>query len=52
MKKEYNIFYIVKKGDTIDKIAEKYNVHPTSILINNYLTPKMIKEGCILFIKK
>jgi len=52
MKKEFNTFYIVKRGDTIEKIAAKYNVNPTAILINNYITPKMIKEGCILFIKR
>ncbi len=51
MKKDYNAFYIVKKGDTIDKIALKYNTNPTTILINNLISPKMIKEGCILYIK-
>ena len=52
MRKDFNTFYIVKKDDTIDKIALKYGVNPTSILINNLITPKMIKEGCILYIKR
>lgn len=52
MKKDYNIFYIVQKGDTIDKIAKKYQINPTTILINNFISPQMIKEGCVLFIKK
>ncbi len=52
MKKEYNQFYIIKKGDTIDKIAEKYHVSPISILIDNSVSPKNLKEGHILFIRR
>lgn len=51
MKKEFNTFYIVQKGDTIEKIAEKYQINATSILIRNNITPKMIKEGKVLYIK-
>ena len=43
--------YIVKENDTIDKIAQKYGLNPTLILINNSITPHMIKKGNILFIK-
>lgn len=52
MKKEYNQIYIVKENDSIEKIAEKYNVSTLSILIANNVTPKMIKKGKVLFIKK
>ena len=52
MKKEYNQIYIVKEDDNLEKIAEKYNVTPLSILLTNNVTPKMIKKGKVLFIKK
>lgn len=51
MKKEYNQIYIVKEGDNLEKIAEKYKVSPLSILITNNITPKMIKKGKVIFIK-
>ena len=51
MKKEYNNLYIVQKEDNIEKIAEKYNVSAMSILIHNNITPSMIKEGLVLYIK-
>ncbi len=50
MKKEYNQIYIVKEGDNLEKIAEKYKISPLSILIANNITPKMIKKGKVLFI--
>lgn len=52
MKKDFNDFYIVQKNDTIDSIASKYNTNPTSILIKNHMSPKMIKEGTVLFIER
>lgn len=52
MKKEYNCFYMVKKGEMIDDIANKYGINATAILISNLTTPQMIKEGCVLFIKR
>ena len=52
MKKEFNQIYIVKENDNIEKIAKKYQVSPISILIYNNLSPKMIKRGRVLFIKK
>lgn len=42
--------YIVKKGDTLNSIAQSYNINPTTILITNNITPKL-KEGTVLFIK-
>lgn len=52
MKKELNYFYVVKKNETIEEIAKLYNLSPIEILISNKITPLMVKEGKILFIKK
>lgn len=51
MKKEFNSLYIVQQDDNIEKIAQKYNVSTISILINNNITPNMIKKGMVLHIK-
>ncbi len=51
MKKIKDAIYLVKKGDSLNSIAKKYNVNSTKILIDNNCTPKMIKEGMVLFIK-
>lgn len=51
MKKEYNQIYIVKEHDSIDSISKKYGLSPLKILIDNNVSPKMIKKGKILFIK-
>ena len=50
MKKQNLPIYIVKKSDTLNSIAQKYNINPTEILIKNSITPKQIKEGTILSI--
>ena len=50
MKKQNLPIYIVKKSDTLNSIAQKYNINPTEILIQNSITPKQIKEGTILSI--
>lgn len=52
MRKELNQIYIVKENDNIENIAKKYQLNPINILIYNNLSPKMIKKGTILFIKK
>ena len=52
MKKFLNNLYIVKKGDTIESIAKKYMINSMSILLQNNVTPKMIKEGMILYISR
>ena len=52
MQKSYLPFYIVKKGDTLSSIAAKFEVSPTQILVENYITPSSIKEGTILSITK
>lgn len=50
MIKKNNQYYIVKKGDNLENIAQKYKIQPLKILILNNLTPEMIKEGKLLFI--
>ncbi len=52
MQKNYLPFYIVKKGDTLSAIAKKFDINPTQILVENYITPSGIKEGVILSITK
>lgn len=52
MKLENLEIYKIKKGDTLNSIASRYNVNPTQILIENAITPKQIREGYIIEIKK
>ncbi len=52
MQKNYLPFYVVKKGDSLNSIAKKFDVNPTQILVENYITPSAIKEGVILSITK
>ncbi len=52
MKKIYMPYYIVKKGETLDSISQKFDINPTQILVENYLTPAQIKAGTILSITK
>ncbi len=52
MQKIFLPYYIVRKGDTLASIAEKYEISPTQILVENYITPSAIKEGTILSITK
>ena len=52
MKKEYNQIYIVQEGDNIENISKKYSVSPISILLCNNITPKLVKKGKVLVIKR
>lgn len=52
MQKVYLPLYIIKSGDTLASLAEKFNVSPSQILVENYLTPAAIKEGMIISITK
>ena len=42
--------YVIKDGDSLSSIAEKFNVNPTSILLVNNITPKNIRKGFVLYI--
>jgi len=52
MKKENLPIYIVKKGDTLNSIAQRYNILPTEILLQNRILPKQVKEGFVLHINQ
>lgn len=42
--------YVVKENDTLNSIAQNFNINPTSILILNNITPKIIRKGFVLYI--
>ena len=50
MKKDYNVFIVVKKGQTINDIAKEYGKNATTLLILNETLPKYITEGKIMFL--
>lgn len=50
MKKNYNIFYVVKDKENIDQIAQKCGKNVVSILIKNEILPKDVKKSVVLFL--
>lgn len=52
MKQENLTLYRVKKGDTLNSIAERYKISTTEILLQNAIVPKSIREGFVLEIRK
>lgn len=42
--------YEIKEGDSLDSIAKKFGINPTSILLANNITPKQIRKGFVLYI--
>lgn len=44
--------YTIKEGDSLNSIAEKFNVNPTTILLVNNITPKNIRKGFVLYIPR
>lgn len=50
MKKTKNSIYVVQTGDTLASIAADYHINPTQILLQNNITPKMIKPGLVLYL--
>lgn len=50
MKIYQNSLYIVEENDSLDKIAEKFKINPTTLLIANNISPKSIRKGFVLFI--
>ena len=51
LKKTFFPFYRVKKGETLKSISKKFGKDTVSLLLENNLSPKEIKEGLILNIK-
>lgn len=45
-------YYRISKGENLKTISAKFGVDPTKILLDNNLTPKQIKEGMFILIKK
>ena len=45
-------YYRVKKGENLKIISKKFQIDSTKILLDNNLSPKQIKEGVFIKIKK
>lgn len=45
-------YYQIKKGENLKIVSEKFDVDSTKILLDNNLSPKQIKEGTFILIKK
>lgn len=45
-------FYQVKKGETLKTISQKFEIESTKILLDNNMSPKQIKEGVFIILKK
>jgi hypothetical protein len=52
IKKKIFPFYQVREGENLKTIAEKFDINPTKILIDNNITPKQIKNGIFIKIEK
>ena len=50
MKIEKCPIYEIKEGDSLNSIAQKFDVNPTSILLANNISPKQIRKGFVLYI--
>lgn len=42
--------YVVRDGETLEDVAKKFGVNPTSLLLANNITPKHIRKGFVLYI--
>jgi LysM repeat protein len=45
-------YYQIKKGENLKIISQKYNIDSTKILLDNNLSPRQIKEGIFIILKK
>ena len=45
-------YYQLKQGENLKSVAQKFDVEPTKILLDNNMSPKQIKEGVFILIKK
>lgn len=45
-------FHQVKKGENLRTISQQYGIESTKILLDNNLSPKQIKEGIFIVLKK
>lgn len=52
MKKISFPYYQIKKGETLKSISQKFKINSTKILLDNNISPKQIKEGKFIILKK
>ncbi len=52
LKKTTFPYYQVKKGENLKTVAKKFGVDSTKILLDNQISPRMVKEGVFLVIRK
>lgn len=45
-------FHQVKAGENLRTLSQKYGIDSTKILLDNNLSPKQIKEGAFIILKK
>ncbi len=45
-------YYQLKQGENLKTVSQKFNIDSTKILLDNNLSPKQIKEGVFILIKK
>ena len=52
IKKHSFPYYQVKKGENLKIVSQKFGVDSIKILLDNKISPKQVKEGAFLLIKK
>ena len=52
MKKISFPYYQIKKGETLKSISQKFEIDSTKILLGNNISPRQIKEGKFIILKK
>mgnify|MGYP002708140028 CR=1 FL=1 len=45
-------YYQIKKGETLKSISQKFEINSTKILLDNNISPRQIKEGKFIILKK
>ncbi len=52
MKKIPFPYHQVKKGESLKTLSQKYQIDSTKILLDNNISPKQLKEGVFIILKK
>lgn len=52
LKKVVFPYYQVKKGENLKIVSQKFGIDSTKILLDNQMSPKQIKEGVFILLKK
>lgn len=45
-------YYQIKHGETLKTISQKFEIDCTKILLDNNISPRQIKEGKFIILKK